>query len=177
MSLQIRCVEESDLEALTSIYNHYVLNTNATFDVNTFSVKQRQSWLAQFNNPRHQCWVVCDNTESALPCIGYATSLPFKIKKAYELSVESSIYLHPDYGKRGLGTLLYQKLFSELAGTDLHRCYAGIALPNSASISLHENFGFKKAGHYKEVGWKFGQYWDVVWMEKELGHTGETKAT
>ena len=175
MNFSLRPAEEGDLEALTNIYNHYVVSSNATFDVDIFSVEQRKSWLSQFNNPRHQCWVACDNSDDYRVCIAYACSVPFKIKKAYELSVESSIYLHPDYGNRGLGTLLYQKLFTELSDTDIHRCYAGIAMPNPASLSLHENFGFNKAGHYQEVGWKFEQYWDVVWMEKQLDYTANTK--
>lgn len=168
MKFEIRRVEDADLPALTKIYNHYVLNTNATFDVEPFSVEQRKVWLTQFNNPRHQCWVACDTTKEPRHCIAYACSLPFKVKKAYELSVEASIYLHPDYGNMGLGTLLYQKLFGELSETDVHRCYAGIAIPNAASIRLHKRFGFTKAGHYKEAGWKFRQFWDVIWMEKEI---------
>jgi len=171
MRFEIRTAEQSDLSALTDIYNHYVANSNATFDVDTFTVEQRQSWFSQFNNSRHQCWVAIDKTNPTGPCIAYICSSPFKVKKAYELSVESSIYIHQDYGNMGLGTLLYQKLFSELSKTDIHRCYAGIAIPNPASISLHEKFGFNKAGHYREVGWKFGQYWDVVWMENDFGRT------
>jgi phosphinothricin acetyltransferase len=164
-----------DLPALTDIYNHYVSNSNATFDVDTFTVEQRATWLAQFNNHRHQCWVACaqqsPKKDDPAHCVAFACTMPFKVKKAYELSVESSIYLHPDYANRGLGSLLYQKLFDELGKTDLHRCYAGIAQPNAASVRLHTKFGFKKVGHYKEVGWKFGQYWDVIWMEKELSST------
>ncbi len=168
MNFTLRPVQEDDLPALTDIYNHYVSTSNATFDIDTFTVVQRAAWLSQFNNQRHQCWVASTQDGEPSCCVAYACSLPFKVKKAYELSVETSIYVHPDYANQGLGRLLYKKLFTELSKTDLHRCYAGIAQPNPASVNLHEKFGFKKAGHYKEVGWKFEQYWDVVWMEKGL---------
>jgi phosphinothricin acetyltransferase len=83
--------------------------------------------------------------------------------------VETSVYLAPDAVGRGAGTRLYEKLFKALEGEDVHRAYAGIALPNPASVGLHERFGFKRAGHFTEQGRKFGRYWDVAWYEKALG--------
>ncbi len=70
--------------------------------------------------------------------------------------------------RRGIGTLLYQALFDALADEGLHRAYAGIAQPNAASTALHERFGFRYVGTYREVGHKFGRWWDVAWHEKEL---------
>jgi phosphinothricin acetyltransferase len=101
--------------------------------------------------------------------IGYASSSRFRTKAAYDTSVETSVYLAPDAVGRGVGSLLYEKLFKALEGEDAHRAYAGIALPNPASIGLHERFGFKRAGHFTEQGRKFGRYWDVAWYEKPLG--------
>lgn len=82
--------------------------------------------------------------------------------------MEVTVYLAPDAGGRGIGTLLYKALFAALAGEDLHRAYAGIAQPNEASTRLHERFGFRYVGTYREVGRKFGRYWDVAWYEKDL---------
>jgi len=80
------------------------------------------------------------------------------------------------YGRRqgetvgkGAGSKLYAELFRALEAEDLHRAYAGIALPNPASIALHERFGFKRVAHFTEQGRKFGRYWDVDWYEKPLG--------
>ena len=67
-----------------------------------------------------------------------------------------------------MGTQLYKSLFAALLGEDIHRAYAGIALPNPASVALHERFGFKKVAHFTEQGRKFGRYWDVAWYEKAL---------
>jgi phosphinothricin acetyltransferase len=82
--------------------------------------------------------------------------------------VEVTVYLAPHAGGRGIGTLLYTALFEALAEEDVHRAYAGVAQPNEASTRLHERFGFRHVGTYREVGRKFGRYWDVAWYEKDL---------
>jgi len=101
---------------------------------------------------------------------GYASSSRYRIKPAYETSIETSIYLAPEATGKGIGTKLYAALFDALRGEDVHRAYAGISLPNPASIALYEKFGFKRAGLYTEQGRKFGRYWDVAWYEKAFGH-------
>ena len=85
------------------------------------------------------------------------------------MSVETTVYLDPAATGSGLGTLLYGTLIDRLVGDDrLHRAYGGIALPNDASVALHEKLGFEHVGTYREVGRKFGRYWDVAWFEKDL---------
>ncbi|MGW1978709.1 N-acetyltransferase family protein [Streptomyces sp. NPDC001889] len=101
--------------------------------------------------------------------LGYATSSPLRPKAAYDTSVEVSVYCAPEAAGLGVGTLLYKSLFEALEGEDLHRAYAGITQPNEASTRLHTRFGFRPVGTYREVGRKFGRYWDITWYEKELG--------
>ena len=86
--------------------------------------------------------------------------------------METSVYLAPGATGKGTGGTLYAELFKAIEGEDVHRAYAGIALPNPASIALHEKFGFKRVALFTEHGRKFGRYWDVAWYEKPLG--GET---
>ena len=100
--------------------------------------------------------------------IGYVTSSLFKVKAAYQTSVETSIYLTQETKSRGIGTKLYSALFDALVNEDVHRAYAGITLPNDASIAVHKKFRFQSVGVYHEVGRKFDQYWDVEWFEKTL---------
>ncbi|CAM5301397.1 N-acetyltransferase OS=Streptomyces tendae OX=1932 GN=GUR47_27290 PE=4 SV=1 [Streptomyces tendae] len=100
--------------------------------------------------------------------MGYATSSPYRAKPAYATSVETTVYVAPGAGGRGIGSLLYASLFDALAGEDLHRAYAAVAQPNEASARLHARFGFRHVGTYREVGRKFGRYWDVAWYEKPL---------
>ena len=163
--VSVRPGEPADLPALTEIYNHYVETGHATFDTAVFSVEQRREWFSHYaTTGSHRLLVATANAD----VFGYATSSTFRDKAAYNTSVEATVYVHPDRPGGGVGTALYTALFDALRGEDLHRAYAGIALPNDASIALHRKFGFVEVGTYREVGRKFGRYWDVTWFEKPL---------
>ncbi|WP_405728629.1 GNAT family N-acetyltransferase [Streptomyces sp. NBC_01537] len=164
--VQVRPGREADLQALTDLYNHYVRETPITFDVEPLTLEQRRPWLLSHPEDGPYRLLVASQAGRVL---GYATSSPFRPKAAYATSVEVTVYCAPDAGRRGIGTLLYASLFEALAGEDVHRAYAGIAQPNEASGRLHARFGFRPIGVYREVGRKFGRYWDVAWFEKELG--------
>lgn len=165
--VQVRPGVEGDLEALTDIYNHYVRETPITFDIAPFTPEERRPWLLSHPEDGPYRLMVAVAAESQ-EILGYATSSPHRPKPAYSTSVETTVYLAPHTGGRGIGTLLYKALFEALSGQDLHRAYAGIAQPNEASTRLHERFGFRHIGTYREIGRKFGRYWDVAWYEKEL---------
>ncbi|MGW5428306.1 N-acetyltransferase family protein [Streptomyces sp. NPDC004059] len=165
--VQVRPGVEEDLDALTAIYNHFVRETAITFDTAIFTPEERRPWLLSHpEDGPHRLKVATDAESQRI--LGYATSSPYRPKPAYVTSVETSVYVAPDAGRRGVGTLLYEALFKALADEDVHRAYAGIAQPNEASERLHARFGFRYVGTYREVGRKFGRYWDVAWYEKEL---------
>ncbi|UXY28116.1 GNAT family N-acetyltransferase [Streptomyces sp. HUAS TT20] len=165
--VQVRPGAEPDLEALTDIYNHYVRETPITFDTAVFTPEERRPWLLSHpEDGPYRLMVAMDPDSQEI--LGYATSSPYRAKPAYSTSVEVTVYLAPHAGRRGIGTLLYEALFKALEGEDLHRAYAGIAQPNEASTRLHERLGFRYVGTYREVGRKFGRYWDVAWYEKDL---------
>jgi phosphinothricin acetyltransferase len=169
--VQVRPGVEGDLDALTTIYNHYVRETAITFDTAIFTPEERRPWL--LSHPEDGPYRLMVATEGhregdSQRILGYATSSPYRPKPAYVTSVEVSVYVAPDTGRRGIGTLLYDALFKAVAEEDVHRAYAGIAQPNEASERLHARFGFRYVGTYREVGRKFGRYWDVAWYEKEL---------
>ena len=165
LEASVRRAERRDLAAITEIYNHYVETSAITFDVTPYSVDERAPWFAQFApSGRHQLFVA----EQGGRVIGYAGSLPFRPKAAYETSVETTIYVAPGERARGVGPRLYEALFGALRGEDVHRLLAGITLPNEASVRLHERLGFQRVGVYSEVGRKLGRYWDVGWWERGL---------
>jgi len=184
--VQVRPGVESDLDSLTDIYNHYVRETPITFDTAVFTSEERRPWLLSHPEDGPHRLMVAEEADHESDraarsaslrgggratggrILGYATSSAFRAKPAYATSVEVTIYLAPHAGGRGIGTLLYKALFESLAEEDLHRAYAGIAQPNEASVRLHERFGFRYVGTYREVGRKFGRYWDVAWYEKDL---------
>ncbi|WP_031514266.1 GNAT family N-acetyltransferase [Streptomyces sp. NRRL F-5123] len=165
--VQVSAGTEGDLAALTDIYNHYVRETPVTFDIDPITPDDRRPWLLSHPEDGPHRLLVARSTEGG-QVVGYATSSPYRPKAAYATSVETSIYLAPGAGGRGIGSLLYAALFEALAGEDVHRAYAGVALPNEASIRIHERFGFRQVGVFHEVGRKFDAYHDVAWLEKRL---------
>jgi phosphinothricin acetyltransferase len=162
----IRSGQAGDLEQLNNIYNHYVRETPITFDIEPITMAQRTEWFGHYDVVgRHRLFVAVSDDR----VLGYTTSSPWHRRRAYETSVETSIYLAPDATGRGIGTTLYSRLFEELDGQDLHRAYGGVTIPNPVSIALHERFGFERVAYFTEQGRKFGRYWDVALYEKPLG--------
>ena len=95
-------------------------------------------------------------------------------RAAYAPSVETSVYVAPSHIGKGLGSALYGALVADLEREDVHRAYAGIAMPNPASVRLHERHGYRRAGYYSEQGRKFGRYWDVAWYERSFPEVAST---
>jgi len=164
-TVTIRHAAADDIPALQEIYNHYILNTTMTFDLEPVSLENRMRWFSHYApGSRHQLLVA---VKGSTP-VGYASSSIFREKAAYATSVESSIYIHPDHTGEGTGHRLYTTLMENLQQTDVHRVYACITLPNPVSISLHRKLGFMPVGIFREAGYKFNEYRDVQWMEKAL---------
>jgi phosphinothricin acetyltransferase len=166
MNTLVRDFCAADIDRLTELYNHYILETTITFDLQPYTVEQRQDrWFSHYaTSGRYRLLVAeCDQQ-----VVGYATSSQFRVKAAYDTSVETSIYLSAEAQGQGIGSQLYGALFDLLAKEDVHRAYAGITLPNKASIAIHQKFGFEQVGLFREVGRKFDRYWDVAWFEKAL---------
>lgn len=163
--ISVRPASRADLPRLTEIYNHYVLHTPVTFDLEPYTVERHAAWFAQFSlSGRHRLMVA---EESGL-VIGYAGTTTFRVKPAYDTTVETTVYTSPETVGKGVGRKLYAALFAAIAGENVHRIVAGYTLPNAGSAKLHEQFGFRNVGVFSGVGYKFGRYWDVAWTERPL---------
>jgi phosphinothricin acetyltransferase len=163
--IHIRAAVRADLPRLTEIYNYYVVNTPVTFDVEPYTVERREAWLGQFGTEGRYRLLVAEGDEGVL---GYAGSMRFRPKAAYDTTVETTIYCAAEAVGEGVGSRIYSGLIEVLRGEDVHRMVAGYTLPNSATAALHERFGFKAVGVFSEVGRKFGKYWDVCWTERAV---------
>ncbi len=168
--LLVRPAVVEDVTAMTAIYNHYVETSHATFDVTPVSLENRLAWFAHFGESGPFRLLVAEQDGRV---VGYAGSGRFREKPAYVTSVEMTVYVHPELHGRGVGARMYERLFELLAGEPIHRAYAGITLPNPASVALHHRFGFRGIGTYDEVGFKLGQYWSVLWLEKPMPFQGQ----
>ena len=159
----IRPAKPEDLARLTEIYNYYVVHTPVTFDVEPYTVERRKPWFDQFAGIGRYRLLVAETPSGIL---GYAGTTRFRPKPAYDTTVETTIYCAPEAVGRGIGRQLYATLFDSLRQEDIHRYVAGYALPNPATAALHQGFGFKVVGIFRENGRKFGKYWDVCWLER-----------
>jgi phosphinothricin acetyltransferase len=159
----VRTALAADLAALTAIYNHYVVHTPITFDVAPFEPEQRRAWFDDHHSTgRHRLLVADENGE----VVGYASTSRWRPKPAYGTTVESSVYVRADRVGRGIGRELYGALFAAIAGEDVQTIVAGVALPNTASVALHERCGFTEVGVFRKVGRKFDRFWDVAWFQR-----------
>ncbi|MBN1317255.1 MAG: N-acetyltransferase [Anaerolineales bacterium] len=132
----IRQIKLDDAESICNIYNHYVQNTTISFEQNPLSVEEMQSQIE--NGTKSLPWLV---SEEQGGIIGYAYAGQWKSRQAYRFTVESTIYIAPNMTRRGIGYQLYNALISDLASRSLHAVIGVIALPNPASIALHEKLG------------------------------------
>jgi phosphinothricin acetyltransferase len=167
MTIRIRPAHRADLPRLTEIYNHYVIHTPVTFDLEPYTVERRAAWFEQFSLTGRYRLVVAQDEENGI-VMGYAGTTRFRVKPAYDTTVETTVYSSVEAVGKGVGRRLYAGLFDALAAEDIHRIVGGYTLPNAASAKLHEMFGFKSVGVFSEVGYKFGKYWDVQWTERPL---------
>jgi phosphinothricin acetyltransferase len=159
----VRPAIRDDLPRLTEIYNHYVVNTPITFDIEPYTVDRRESWFSQFGERGRYRLMVAEENGLVL---GYAGTTRFRPKAAYDTTVETTIYCAQESVGKKIGSRLYSALFETLKDEDINRFVAGYTLPNAASAVLHERFGFKPIGIFTQVGRKFGRYWDVSWNER-----------
>ena len=162
--IPMRQATRADADSICRIYNHYVENSIATFEkdpVTTTEMTKRIEEIATTKLP----WLV-EETNGQI--IGYAYASKWKTRPAYQYSVETTIYLASNACGAGIGTQLYTKLLLEVKTLSMHVAIGGIALPNDASIRLHEKLGYRKVAEFCEVGMKFGKWINVGYWQLKL---------
>ena len=167
--MRVRAAQAGDAPALAEIYRPYVEASAISFeDTAPDGPKMAARMLASPRLP----WLVAGAHTGHVA--GYAYATAHRSRAAYRWAVDCSIYLKPGDQGRGTGRLLYSQLLTALSALGYRRAYAGIALPNAASVGLHEAMGFTHVGVYRDVGYKLGRWHDVGWWELPLtGCTGQ----
>ncbi|WP_434763999.1 GNAT family N-acetyltransferase [Vibrio fortis] len=163
--MEIRIGKLDDVSSITDIFNYYIEHSNARFEESPLSLDNRLKWFSQFKpDSRHQIYVAIDNGK----LIGFACSQPYRAMAAFDETVEVTVYLAPFIQGKGVGSKLYEKLFSAIQVHGVHRVLSGIALPNEASIALHKRFGFREVGVFNKYAKKNGEYISSMWLEKKF---------
>jgi len=156
-------VNETDLAAILAIYNHYILNSTATFHSEKLSGKELGEFLF-ISHPKYPSFLITDGGEM----IGYCFLTQYKKRQAYDRSAELSIYLRPGFTGKGIGLAALNHLEAAAKTAGIHVLVGTICGDNRASIRLMEKAGFSKCAHLKNIGEKFGKVLDVVMYQKEI---------
>ncbi len=156
----LRKATAADAPGIASIYNHYVLHTHVTFEEKRVPAKEMARRITTVTEKGP--WLIYQEQGEIA---GFAYAHAWKARPAYRYSVESTVYVKPGEHGQGMGTRLYTALLNELQARKMHAAIGGIALPNEASIRLHEKLGFKKIGQFNEVGYKFKKWIDVGYWQ------------
>ena len=162
--MQIRSVELDDAQDLCAIYNPYITDTAITFEetpIDNSEMKKRIVRVREESLP----WL-CATIDHKLA--GYAYATLWRDRSAYRFTVESTIYLSPDFVGMGMGKILYTTLLEGIQAAGKRNVIAVITLPNPASIALHEKLGFVKSAHFPQVGYKFNRWLDVGYWQKSF---------
>ena len=159
-TITIRRAREADLVDINKIYNHYVLHSTCTYQEEIEPIEGRRNWFQQHGKV-HPIIVADTGTQ----IVGWGSLSPYHKRSAYRRTVENSVYVHHEFHRRGIGSLLLKELIV-LAREAGHRAIiAAIDGDQPASVALHAAFKFHHVGRLKEVGFKFDRWLDVIYME------------
>jgi phosphinothricin acetyltransferase len=177
MSPTIRLATSADLLAINDIYNHYVLHCTCTYQTEPETLADREKWFGEHSPDRYPVIVaeIADygTPQRAFPAtpgrvVGWGSLSKFRPRAAYAPTAEPSVYIHHDYLGRGLGRLLLVDLIARAKAAGFHSLIGGASADRPASLALQESLGFVRVAHLKEVGYKFGRWLDVVYMQLML---------
>ncbi|MDF5734531.1 MULTISPECIES: arsinothricin resistance N-acetyltransferase ArsN1 family B [unclassified Nostoc] len=163
MKPTIRLANESDALKMLAIYGPIVRETSISFEIEPPSKTEFEGRIQNYQ--QQMPWLVCEVNSELL---GYAYATPYRTRAAYQWSVESSVYINVEYRRKGVAKALYTSLFALLQLQGYYNVFAAIALPNPASVAVHEAVGFSPVGVFRKVGYKFRKWHDVGWWQLSL---------
>lgn len=161
--MQIRIAKPEDAPAINAIYRPFVTDACISFELEPPSDADMAGRITR--TLQQLPWLVGFAGQEVL---GYAYASRYRERAAYQWAVETTVYVAPGKQRGGVGRALYQCLFNILREQGYFMAYAGITLPNPASVGLHEAMGFQTVGVYRHAGYKFGSWWDVGWWQRAL---------
>lgn len=164
MDLQIRPAVPSDLPAILDIVNHSILNTTTNYSYEPETLADREAWF-QLQQAGHFPVIVAEKAEKT---VGFGTYGPFRNKIGYRFTVEHSVYVHEDHQKAGIGRSLLEELIRLARARGMHVMIAGVDTSNEGSFLFHQRMGFVQVAHFREVGFKFDRWLDLIFMQLYL---------
>ena len=159
--ISIRQAKENDLPQILEIYNDIIKNTTAVYYYEPHTLEMRRKWFMEKQEKGFPVFVADENGI----ILGMSTIGPFRIPTAYQYTVENTVHVAADARGKGIGKLLMPPIIEAAKQMDMHAIIAGIDTGNEVSLHLHKSFGFEEVAHFKEVGYKFGGWLDLKFLE------------
>ena len=156
----IRLATESDLTIINDIYNHYVLRSTCTYQEVPETIERRRQWFSEHREKHPVTVAMLDGR-----VVGWGALSPFHSRSAFRHTIESSVYVHHEFHRKGIGAALLKDLIERAKTIGHHTIIAAIDSEQQPSLILHQRFGFERVAHMKELGYKFGRWLDVIDMQ------------
>jgi L-amino acid N-acyltransferase len=160
----IRLATPADVPAINDIYNYYVHRSTCTYQLVPEPLEGRRAWFAAHASDKYPVTVA----DAGGQILGWGSLSKFRDRAAYDGTVEASVYIHHDRHRQGLGRALLSDLIERARAIGYHTLLGGTSADQTASLRLQESLGFTRVAHFKEVGYKFGQWLDVVFLQLML---------
>ncbi|MEM6689840.1 MAG: N-acetyltransferase family protein [Planctomycetota bacterium] len=171
----LRTAIESDIAAISSIYNYYVENSTCTYQMKCETEAERTNWFREHGDqfPVIVAEIADDNdsvscVDSNSRVLGWASLSAFNRRCAYQNTAEVSVYIHHEHHRRGIGRALLGELVERARALNFHTLIAGVCASQTPSLKLQKSLGFQEVGHLREVGCKFGEWLDVIYLQLML---------
>ena len=159
--ITVRHAIENDLPQILEIYNDIIKNTTAVYYYEPHTLEMRRKWFMEKQEKGFPVFVADENGI----ILGMSSIGPFRIPTAYQYTVENTVHVAADARGKGIGKLLMPPIIEAAKQMNMHAIIAGIDAGNEVSLHLHRSFGFEEVGHFKEVGYKFGRWLDLKFLE------------
>lgn len=165
MSIYIRTAQPTDLPAILAIYNYAVLNTTASYDYEPQTLEQRTRWFEHHQIEGLPIFVAVDEENKVT---GWGSLSKFRDRIGYQHTVEHSVYVDVEHWRQGIGRALLATLIKSAQECNKHVLIGGIDASNEASVRLHESLGFEPVAHFRQVGYKFDRWLDLIFVQRML---------
>lgn len=163
-SISARLAVAADLDSINDIYNHYVMVSTCTYQEEPETIEARRKWFENHCPETHP--IIVAEVEGKV--LGWGSLSPYHSRCAYRFTVENSVYIHHEHLQQGIGSVILKDLIDRAGRLRYHAIIAAIDGSQTASVALHRNYGFTEVGHFREVGFKFDTWLDVVYLELML---------
>lgn len=161
-NVKLRMACEEDLPSILDIYNHAIIHTTSVYQYQPQTLAMRKTWFVEKQSGNLPVIVACIDNQ----VVGFASYGAFRAWPAYKYSAEHMVYVHPDFRRKGIARKLLEEIVTLAEKNNLHTLIAGIDSSNEISIRLHESLGFREVARFHEVGYKFGKWLDLVFMQR-----------